>query len=118
MLKLFRLKPGKNPARTDLHGRWPAKATREAFWPTYQIRYLGLDQQQEGSTQAGRFISILFGPSGFISFLFFCTFARSGYLNATWLDLLGCIFEVWPAPGAREGSQKGGGLRRGFAPTF
>ena len=24
---------------------------------------------------------------------------------------LGCVFEVWPAPGARESLQKGGGLR-------
>ncbi len=33
---------------------------------------------------------------------------RAGYLKAVWLDLLGCLFEVWPAPGAREGLQKCG----------
>ncbi len=33
-----------------------------------------------------------------------------GYLKAVWPDLLGCVFEVWPAPGAREGPQKCGGL--------
>ena len=31
------------------------------------------------------------------------------YLKAVWPDLLGCLFEVWPAPGARESPQKGGG---------
>ena len=36
MLRLSRLEFGRNPARTDLHGLWPAKAPREALWPTYQ----------------------------------------------------------------------------------
>ncbi len=30
---------------------------------------------------------------------------------AVWPDLFGCVFEVWPAPGARESPQKCGGLR-------
>ncbi len=32
-------------------------------------------------------------------------------LKAVWPDLFGCIFEVWPAPGAQESPQEGGGLR-------
>ncbi len=36
---------------------------------------------------------------------------RSGYLRAVWPEFFGCIFEVWPAPGARESLQKCGGLR-------
>jgi hypothetical protein len=39
----------------------------------------------------------------------------TGCLKAVWPDLLGCIFEVWPAPGARESPQKGAELR---PPTF
>ena len=37
--------------------------------------------------------------------------AAIGNLKAVWPDFFGCISEVWPAPGAREGLQKGGGLR-------
>ncbi len=33
---------------------------------------------------------------------------RAGYLKAVWPDLFGCVSEVWPAPGAREGLQKCG----------
>ena len=33
----------------------------------------------------------------------------SGYLKAVWPDLLGCLFEVWPAPGAWENLPKCGG---------
>jgi hypothetical protein len=29
-------------------------------------------------------------------------FIGLGYLKAVWPDFLGCIFEVWPAPGAQE----------------
>ncbi len=32
-----------------------------------------------------------------------------GYLKAVWPDFLGCVFEVWPAPGARESPPKCGG---------
>ena len=35
----------------------------------------------------------------------------AGFLRAVCLDFIGCLFEVWPAPGARECPQKGGGLR-------
>ena len=35
----------------------------------------------------------------------------SGYLKAVWPDLFRFVFEVWPAPGAREGLRKCGGLR-------
>jgi hypothetical protein len=35
---LSRLESGRNPAGTDLHGLWPAKALREALWPTYHLR--------------------------------------------------------------------------------
>ena len=35
ILRLSRLESGRNPAHTDLHGLWPAKAPREALWPTY-----------------------------------------------------------------------------------
>ena len=35
----------------------------------------------------------------------------TGNLKAIWPDLFGCVFEVWPAPGAREGLRKCGGLR-------
>jgi hypothetical protein len=51
------------------------------------------------------------------SFLFWPVPARirgnnlSGCLNAVRPDCLGCVFEVWPAPEAREGPQKCGGLR-------
>ncbi len=38
----------------------------------------------------------------------------AGYLKAVWPDFWG-VFEVWPAPGARESSQKCGVLR---PPTF
>ena len=31
---------------------------------------------------------------------------RAGYLKAVWPDFLGCVFEVWPAPGAQENLQK------------
>ena len=31
---------------------------------------------------------------------------RAGYLKAVWPGFLGCFFEVWPAPGARESLQK------------
>ena len=34
-MRLPRLESGRNPARTDLHGLWPAKAPREALWPSY-----------------------------------------------------------------------------------
>jgi hypothetical protein len=34
---------------------------------------------------------------------------RSVCLKARWPDYLGCVFGVWPAPEAREGSQKCGG---------
>jgi hypothetical protein len=34
--RVFRLESKRNPARTDLHGLWPAKAPREALWPAYQ----------------------------------------------------------------------------------
>ncbi len=36
----------------------------------------------------------------------------AGYLKAVWPDFSGCVFEVWPAPGARESLKKVGG----FAP--
>ncbi len=35
----------------------------------------------------------------------------AGYLKAVWPDLFGFVFEVWPAPGARQGLQKCGGPR-------
>ena len=35
----------------------------------------------------------------------------TGYLKAVWPGFWGCVFEVWPAPGARESPQKCGGLR-------
>ncbi len=47
--------------------------------------------------------------------LFKPTFANNfilgyaGYLKAVWPEFFGCVFEVWPAPGAREGPQKCGG---------
>ncbi len=34
-----------------------------------------------------------------------------GDLKAVWPEFSGCLFEVWPAPGAREGPQKCEGLR-------
>jgi hypothetical protein len=34
---ISRPESGGNPARTDLHGLWPAKTTREDLWPTYQF---------------------------------------------------------------------------------
>ncbi len=34
-----------------------------------------------------------------------------GYLKAVWPNFGGCVFEVWPAPGARESLQKCGGPR-------
>ncbi len=34
---------------------------------------------------------------------------RAGYLKAVWPVFLGCVFEVWPAPGARESLQIRGG---------
>jgi hypothetical protein len=37
---------------------------------------------------------------------------NTGYLKAVWPVFGGCVFEVWPAPGAREGLLKCGGLRR------
>ncbi len=30
-------------------------------------------------------------------------FSIAGYLKAIWPDLFGCVFEVWPAPGALFG---------------
>ena len=38
---------------------------------------------------------------------------RRAFDLATWIwpDFWGCVFEVWPAPGARESLQKCGGLR-------
>ncbi len=33
----------------------------------------------------------------------------AGYLKAVRPEFLGCVFEVWPAPGARESLQKCGG---------
>jgi hypothetical protein len=39
-----------------------------------------------------------------------CRDELTGYLKAVWPDLLGCLFEVWLAPGAREAPQKCGGL--------
>ncbi len=36
---------------------------------------------------------------------------KTGYLKAVWPDLFGYVFEVWPAPGAREDLKKRGGLR-------
>ena len=35
----------------------------------------------------------------------------TGYLKAVWPGFWGCVFEVWPAPGARESPQKCGELR-------
>ncbi len=32
--------------------------------------------------------------------------SKAGYLKAVWPGFGGCIVEVWPAPGAREGPQK------------
>jgi hypothetical protein len=37
--------------------------------------------------------------------------AQAGYLKAVWRAFFGCVFEVWPPPGAREGFQKCGGRR-------
>jgi hypothetical protein len=37
----------------------------------------------------------------------------SGYLKAVSPDLFGFVFEVWPAPGARESPQKCGGRSQG-----
>ncbi len=33
---------------------------------------------------------------------------KTGYLKAIWPEFLGCVFEVWPAPGARASRQKCG----------
>ncbi len=46
----------------------------------------------------------------------FCIYiVKNGHLKAIWPDVLGCVFEVWPAPGTREGLQKRWG---GEALTF
>ncbi len=34
--------------------------------------------------------------------------ALAGHLKAVWPNFWGCVFEVWPAPGARERPRKGG----------
>jgi hypothetical protein len=36
---------------------------------------------------------------------------KTGHLKAVWLDLLGCVFEVWPGPGAWESLPKCRGRR-------
>ncbi len=40
---------------------------------------------------------------------------QTRYLKAVWPDFWGCVFEVWPAPGARESLLKCGGAS---PPTF
>ncbi len=44
--------------------------------------------------------------------------SRPGYLKAIWPYILGCVFEVRPAPGAREGPQKCGASPPAFLKAF